>query len=92
MILLNDCAISCCSKKQSCITISTMEAEYVAYSSVIHEIVWLIRLLQDLEVVKTTFEPMTLCCDNMVALSYAKDPKYHGKTKYIQIIYHVLEI
>ena len=26
----------------------------------------------------------------MVALAYAKNPKYHGKTKNIQIIYHFI--
>ena len=31
--LLNDCVISCSSKKKSYITLSTMEAEYVACSS-----------------------------------------------------------
>ena len=40
--LLNDCTISWSSKKQSCIALSTMEAEYVAYSSAI-EVVWLRR-------------------------------------------------
>ena len=27
-------------------------------------------------------------CDSMVALAYAKDLKYHGKTKHTQIRYH----
>ena len=33
---------------------------------------------------------MTLYCDSMAALAYAKDPKYHGKTKHIQIRYHLV--
>ena len=41
--LLNDCTISWGSKKQSCIAISTMEAEYVACSMAIQEVVWLRR-------------------------------------------------
>ena len=44
------------------------------------------RFLQDKGVVKTTFEPVTLSCDSVTAL--IKDPKYHGKTKNIQIRYH----
>ena len=75
-------------RKKSCIALSTMEIEYVACGSAIQEAVWLKRFLQDLEVVQTTFEPMTLYCDSMVALAYAKDRKYHGKTKQIQIRYH----
>ena len=86
--LLNDCAISWGSKKQNCITLSTMEAEYVACSSAIQKEVWLKRFLQDIGVVKTAFEPVTLYCDSMAAFAYAKDSKYHGKTKHIQIRYH----
>ena len=49
------------------------------------------RFLQDLEVIKTAFEPMTLYCDSMAALAYTKDPKYQGKTKHIQIRYHFVK-
>ena len=65
-----------------------MEVEYVACSSAIQEAVWLRRFLQHLEIVKITYEPMTIYCDSMAALAYAKDLKYHGKTKHIQIRYH----
>ena len=63
-------------------------SRYVACSSTIHEAVWLRRFLQDIGVVKTTFEPVTLYCDSMDALAYIKDSKYHGKTKHIQIRYN----
>ena len=65
-----------------------MEAEYVACSSTLQESVWLKIFLQDIGVVKTAFESVTLYCDNMDALDYAKDLKYHGKTKHIHIRYH----
>ena len=86
--LLNDCAISWSSKKQSCIALSTMEAKYIACSASVQEAVWLRRFLQYLEIVKTASEPVTIFCDSMAALACAKDPKYHGKTKHIQIRYH----
>ena len=65
-----------------------MEVEYVACSLAIQEAVWLRRFFQHLEIVKITYEPMTIYCDRMDALAYAKDLKYHGKTKHIQIKYH----
>ena len=68
-----------------------MEADYVVYSLTIQEAVWLRRFLQHLEIFKMASEPMTIYCDSMVALAYAKDPKYHGKTKHIQIIYHCVK-
>ena len=48
------------------------------------------RFLQDIGVVKATSEPVTLYCDNMATMAYAMHPKYHGKTKHIQIRYHFI--
>ena len=65
-----------------------MEAEYVACSTVVQEIVWLRRFFQHLEVVKDVSDPVTIHCDSTAALVYAKGPKYLGKTKHIDIRYH----
>ena len=65
-----------------------MEVKYVACSSSIQEAVWLRKFLQHSEIVKITYEPMMIYCDSKAALAYAKDLKYLGKTKHIQIIYH----
>ena len=50
VFLLNNGAISWSSKKQSCIALSTMEAEYVACSSTVQEAIWLKRFLKHLEI------------------------------------------
>uniref|UniRef100_A0A2N9GE70 CCHC-type domain-containing protein n=1 Tax=Fagus sylvatica TaxID=28930 RepID=A0A2N9GE70_FAGSY len=81
--LLNNGAITWSSKKQPCIALSTMEAEYLACSETVQEAIWLRRFFQHLEVVKDASDPMTIHCDSTTALAYAKDPKYHGKTKHI---------
>ncbi|KAL0283564.1 UNVERIFIED_CONTAM: Retrovirus-related Pol polyprotein from transposon TNT 1-94 [Sesamum radiatum] len=39
--LLGGAAITWCSKKQPCISLSTMEAEYVACTSAVQEAIWL---------------------------------------------------
>ncbi|KAK2993912.1 hypothetical protein RJ640_012786 [Escallonia rubra] len=44
-------AISWYSKKKSCIALSTMESEYVACSTAVHEAVWLMSFLQALGVI-----------------------------------------
>ena len=41
--------------------------------------------------VTTTPELVTIYCNRMAALAYAKDPNYHGKTKHIQIRYHFVK-
>ncbi|KAL0298226.1 UNVERIFIED_CONTAM: Retrovirus-related Pol polyprotein from transposon TNT 1-94 [Sesamum calycinum] len=44
--LLGGAAITWCSKKQPCISLSTMEAEYVACTSAVQEAIWLRRFLK----------------------------------------------
>ena len=88
--LLNDSAILWSSKKQSCVALSTLEAEYVACSAATQDAVWLRRFLQHLEIVKSALEPVTIFCDKTAALAVAKHPKYHGKTKHIKKRYHYI--
>ena len=82
--LLNDSTILWSSKKQSCVALSTMEAEYVACSAATQDAIWLRSFLQHLEIVKSALDPVTIFYDNTAALAVAKDPKYHGKTKHIK--------
>ena len=89
--LLNDSAILWSSKKQSCVALSTMEAEYVACSAATEDAVWLRSFLQHLEIVKTTLKPVTIFCDNTSALAVAMDLKYHGKINHIKKRYHYIK-
>ena len=88
--LLNDSAILWRSKKQSCIALSTMEAEYVACSAVTQDAVWLKKFLYHLKIVKSTSDQVTIYCDNTAAIAVVKDPKYYGKTKHIKMRYHYI--
>ena len=88
--LLGGGAITWCSKKQSCVALSMMESKYGACSAAIQETIWLHRFLQRLDVVASAMDPVTIYSDSITAFAYAKDPKYHGKTKYIEIKYHYI--
>ena len=59
-------------------------------SSAVQEAVWLRRFLQHLDVVTHTSGLMTIHCDSMAALAYAKDPKYHGRTKHIDMRFNFI--
>ena len=48
------------------------------------------RFLQCLGITAHSEEDVTLYFDNTVALAYEKDPKYHGKSKHIEIKYHFI--
>ena len=67
-----------------------MELEHVVCSAVVQEGVWLRRFIAKLGIVACASEPITIHCESMTALTYAKDPKSHGKTKHIDIQYHFI--
>ena len=87
---LNGGAVVWRSIKQSCITDSTMEAEYVAACEAAKEAVWLRKFLVCLEVVPEADKPMTLYCDNSGAVANSKEPRSHKRSKHIERKYHLI--
>ena len=89
LFLMTGGPISWLSKKQAVVALSTSEAEYVALSSATQEVVWLRKLLiSDLQV--TSPEPTMLMEDYQGAISIAKNPVAHSRTKHISIRYHYI--
>ncbi len=75
--------ISWASKKQSVVALSSTEAESVAASLASQEAVWLRALLGDISFVQV--EPTMIKEDNQGAIALSKNPKYHPRTKHIDI-------
>ena len=67
-----------------------MDLEYVTYSVVVQEGAWLRKFISELSIFARASEPVTIHCNSMAALAYAKDPKYHGKTKHVEIQHHFI--
>ena len=88
--ILRGGVVSWCSKKQSCIALSTMESEYVACLAAVQEVVWLRRFLQRLGVTTHAEDVVLLYYDSTSALVHAKNPKYHGKAKHIKFRYNYI--
>ena len=86
MFLLAKGAVSWLSKKQATVALSTTEAEYVALSTATQEAIWLRRLLTDLG--KPLEEPIVINEDNQGAITMAKNPVGHARTKHIDKRYH----
>ena len=80
--------ISWASKKQSVVALSSTEAEYVAASLASQEAVWLRALLGDISFVQE--EPTMIKEDNQGAIALSKNPKYHPRTKHIDIKCHFI--
>ena len=62
----------------------------MACAVAVQEAVWLKRFLQCLGITTHFEEAVTLYFDSTAALAYAKDPKYHGKSKHIEVKYHFI--
>ena len=77
------------SKKQSCVALSTAEAEYMALSSAAQEAVWVQELNSDLR--NQQSQPILILEDNQSAISMAKNPQFHGRSKHINIKYHFIQ-
>ena len=77
IFLLNGGAVSWKSSKQSTITDSTAEAEYIAAFEAAKEAVWMRKFIAEHEVVPSISDPITVYCDNNGAIAQAKEPRSH---------------
>lgn len=64
------------SKKQTCVALSTAEAEYMALASAAQEAVWMRQLLTDVKVNQTGLTLMFE--DNQSAICMAKNPQFRS--------------
>ena len=86
--ILDGGAVSWALKKQELVTLSTMEAEYVAATHATKEGIWLCRLVE--EVFRPLTHPMPLYSDSQLAIALTKDRSYHACMKHIDIHYHFI--
>ena len=85
--LLGHALVSWQSKKQTSVSRSTAEAEYIAAGSCTAQILWLQNQLLDYGI-KSMNTPLIL--DSTAAISIIKNPVQHTKTKHIDIRYHFI--
>ena len=81
--------ISWGSKKQSSVSLSTSEAEYIALSLAVQEGKWVHRLLREiLDAANESGPELKIFEDNQSCLKMTKNPVNHGRAKHIDIKYH----
>ena len=94
IVMYAGCPITWCSKLQTMVALSTTEAEYIALSHSLREVIPMIQLLDELKLKGfETFssEPIIHCkCfeDNSGALEISRLPKIRPRTKHINVVYH----
>jgi hypothetical protein len=81
-------AVSWSSKKQSLVSLSSTEAEYVAQTHAAKEGIWLRNFVSEIRGEEK--KPVTISCDNQGAIALAKDNKFHARTKHIDLRYHFI--
>lgn len=64
--------------------LSSTESEYIAGSEAVKELVWLQRLIKDLDL---NIEKPVLNLDNQRAIKLTKNPEFHKRTKHIEVRY-----
>lgn len=86
IFLLHGGPVAWSSRRQSCVALSTTEAEFVASSEATREGVWLGRLMGD--ITPGWKGPIRIMCDNKSAVDLIKNPVYHQRSKHIDVRYY----
>jgi hypothetical protein len=86
MVMMNKSPVIFKSKLQHSVALSTAEAEYVALSLCVQEIVWTTNLLKEMNI--RVELPVVVHEDNQSAIAIAKNDGYQSRAKHIDIRYH----
>lgn len=89
VVYVNHSPITWSSRKQSCVSQSTAEAEYIAMSETIKEAKWVCGLLGELKV--KCIRAIQHFTDNQAAMSISEKDSQHNKSKHIDIKYHFIK-
>ncbi|KMQ88773.1 integrase core domain protein [Lasius niger] len=76
------------SQRQSVVSLSTTEAEYIAASCAAREAAWIRQLLQDIE--ESIAGLISLFIDNQSAIKLIRNAEFHKRTKHVDIRYHYI--
>ncbi|WVZ80340.1 hypothetical protein U9M48_027825 [Paspalum notatum var. saurae] len=85
--LLGTSLVSWSSRKQTSVALSTTEAEYVAAASCCSQLLWMKATLSDFSL---KYGKIPLLVDSTSAISVAKNPVLHSRTKHIDVRFHFL--
>jgi histone deacetylase 1/2 len=85
-IFLGNYLVSWCAHKQATVSRTSTEAEYKALANATTELMWVQKLLTELQV---SHPPAArLWCDNLGAKYLSANPIFHARTKHIEVDFH----
>ncbi|CAM8901338.1 unnamed protein product [Rhodiola kirilowii] len=85
VFLLGGGVISWASKKQTCITSSTMESEFIALAAAGKEAEWLRNLVHEIPLWPKSVAPISIHCDSKGTLAKAYSQMYNGKSRHLGV-------
>ncbi|GJV01074.1 hypothetical protein Tco_1334643 [Tanacetum coccineum] len=85
VFLLGGSAISWASKKQTCITRSTMESKFVALAAAGKEAEWLRNLIFEILLWSKLIVPISIRCDSVATLAKAYSQMYNRKSRHLGV-------
>jgi hypothetical protein len=85
-IFLGPNLITWCARKQAIVSRSSTEAEYKALANATTEVTWVQSVLAELGI--NLPRSPCLWCDNLGATYMTTNPRFHGRTKHIEIDFH----
>jgi hypothetical protein len=77
------------SKKQSIVSLSTYEVEYITATSCVYHAIWLRKLLKDLQ--KEYKEATRIFIDNKSSIPQQKNLVHHEHSKHIDTRFHFIK-
>ena len=87
-LYLGNCLVAWSSKKQSSVSLPTIEVEYIVVATCCTQVIWIRQTLEDIQVKYD--DPIPIFRDNTSAINISKNPVMHSKTKHIPIKFHFL--
>nr|GEY36678.1 zinc finger, CCHC-type [Tanacetum cinerariifolium] len=85
LFLLGGCAMSWAFKKQTCITSSTMEPEFVALVAAGKVAEWLRNLIHEILIWRKPIESISIHCDSAATLAKAYSQIHNGKSRHLGV-------
>jgi len=76
-------------KKQDTVALSTVEAEFMAFSRATTQALWLLKYFEEIGLLVT--RPITIHADNNGAIAISTNDKNHRRTKYIDVWHHFVK-
>ena len=81
-------AVSWYNRKQRSISLSSVEAKYMATNQAACEAIWMWKILVGL--FDQRMDPIVIYCNNHSCMKLSKNPVFHDRSKHIDIRYHHL--